>query len=173
MQATYSHNTKEHRRPTGETNHKRNDIAGKSNSLLSWRFPLNYFGGLRTRPLPPWIPSSNYLFAGSFSNFARSVELSWSADHNNVPFRNYDYRHCHVTVHTTRGWINETASRSDFPLALRFSPPTEFHSLAPPTLDRPPFDAPHPILSLTLTPYYSLLFDVPPFYFLFLILSII
>lgn len=51
------------------------------------------------------------LFSFYFS-LSLSLGLGQSADHSNAPYRNYDYRHYHVTARTVRSRINETARES-------------------------------------------------------------
>lgn len=145
------------------TQHKRAPVPYRqSESQIQWhRRKCNYhlffsFLIIRTTLICRFFlePLSYDLSRILFFDLTLSFEPSWSADHNNVPFRNHDYRHCHVTVRTTRSWINETVSGSDFPLAIRFSPPTKSHSFVPLTLDVPPFNALYHVSSRIIASLY-------------------
>lgn len=87
---------------------------------------------------------------------------AWSADHSIAPYRNYDYRHCHVTARTARSRINETASKSRPPPpapALHIArsatpvrhPPLYGQPASPPSPRAPTFERPRRFLSLSLS----------------------
>jgi len=107
-------------------------VCDKANTLSAY-FSPSEICLLKNRPRALSLALD---LAISFSLTLFSQRLfGWSADHSIAPYRNYNYRHCHVTARTARSRINETTSKSWPPPA----PALHIARSATPMRHPPPF----------------------------------